>query len=556
MNGSVLGDRYRVEARIGAGGMAEVYRGFDPVLNRTVAIKVLLPQFARDASFVERFRREAQAAARLNHPNIVAAYDTGADGDTQYIVMEFVEGRTLAEFLAAGRRPTPVQSAEIAEKICGALAAAHAQGVIHRDIKPGNIMVTRDGTVKVMDFGIARITTGVETAPQTSAVLGTATYLSPEQAQGGPVDARTDIYSLGTVLYEMLAGRPPFTGESPVAIAYKQVNETPVPPSQVNADVPPRLDAVVMRALSKNPANRYQTAEDFAEDLDRVVKGQEVEATPLLPPAGDATQVIARPNPTAVLPPSEEPKGSGRKVWLGVLIGILVVAVLGGGGYLLVNALTKDTPATTTVKMPKVTGLSYSKAKTQLEALGLTVNPPSYREVDQPDPGTVLKQDPAPDTDVDPSSTNVDLVVAKAPTLVPVPDLTGLTLPAAQTKLEANNLKVGTPVNAPSDLPVGQVFAQDPPAGTQVKPGSFVDVQVSSGPAMVTVPDVTCLSLGQAKKTLTDAQLVPQLSSTPGSTNPSCPNPARIASQDPASGTQIAAGSTVTIFQGGASPSP
>ena len=293
MDGSVIGDRYRIEARIGSGGMAEVYRGVDPVLNRTVAIKVLLPQFARDASFVERFRREAQAAARLNHPNIVSVYDTGADGDTQYIVMEFIEGRTLAEALDAGRRPTPVQSAEIAQKICSALSAAHAQGVIHRDIKPGNIMVTREGTVKVMDFGIARITSGVDTAPQTSAVLGTASYLSPEQAQGGPLDARTDIYSLGTVLYEMLAGRPPFMGESPVAVAYKQVNEAPIPPSQINADVPPRLDAVVMRSLSKNPANRYQTAKEFSDDLERVIKGQDVHATPLMPGAGEATQVIA-----------------------------------------------------------------------------------------------------------------------------------------------------------------------------------------------------------------------------------------------------------------------
>ncbi len=387
-------------------------------------------------------------------------------------------------------------------------------------------------------------------------MLGTATYLSPEQAQGGPVDARTDIYSLGTVLYEMLAGRPPFTGESPVAIAYKQVNETPVPPSQINADVPPRLDAVVMRALSKNPANRYQTADDFAEDLDRVIKGQEVEATPLLPPGGDATQVISRPNPTAVLPPSVEPKGSGRKVWLGILIGVLIVAVLGGGGFLLVNALTKDSPGATSVVMPKVTGMSYSAAKSLLEQKGLTVNPPIYRETDAAKPGTVLKQTPAEGDTVTPSDTNVDLVVAKAPALVPVPDLTGKTLPEAQTELEAANLKIGTPVNAASDLPVGQVFAQDPPAGTQVKPGSFVDVQVSSGPAMVAVPDVTCLSLGAAKKALTEVGLVPQLSGTLGPTNPSCPNPSRIATQDPSAGTQIATGSTVTIFQGGASPSP
>jgi serine/threonine-protein kinase len=354
----------------------------------------------------------------------------------------------------------------------------------------------------------------------------------------------------------MLAGRPPFTGESPVAIAYKQVNESPVPPSQINADVPPRLDAVVMRALSKNPANRYQTADDFAGDLDRVIKGQDVEATPLLPPGGDATQVISRPNPTAILPPPEEPKGSGRKVWLGVLIGVLIVAVLGGGGYLLVNALTKDTPGVTQMAMPKVTGMSFADAKTLLEQDGFTVNTPTYQETDRKPPGTVLKQSPADGAQVTPSDTKVDLVVAKAPTLVPVPDLTGLTLPAAQTKLDTAGLKIGTPTNAPSDLPVGQIFAQDPPANTQVKPGSFVDVQVSSGPAMVAVPDVTCLSLGQAKKALRDAGFLEQLSSTPAPTNPSCPNPERIASQDPAANTQLASGSPVTIFQGGASPTP
>jgi serine/threonine protein kinase len=266
---SVLSDRYRVEARIGEGGMAEVYRGFDPVLNRTVAIKVLLPQFARDAGFVARFRREAQAAARLNDPSIVGVYDTGADGDIQYIVMEFVEGRTLAEFLSAGKRVSPVQAVELTQKIATALGLAHAQGIVHRDIKPANVMVTRDGAVKVMDFGIARLQSA-ETAPQTSSVLGTPTYLSPEQAQGQQVDARSDLYSLGVVLYELLTGRPPFTGDSPVAIAYKQVNEAPVPPSELNLDVPPRLDSVVMKALAKNPANRYPSAEAFVADLERV----------------------------------------------------------------------------------------------------------------------------------------------------------------------------------------------------------------------------------------------------------------------------------------------
>ncbi len=423
MTESVLGNRYQVEARIGAGGMAEVYRGFDPILNRTVAIKVLLPQFARDTSFVARFRREAQAAARLNQPNIVGVFDTGADGDTQYIVMEFVEGRTLGEFMQTGRRPTPVQSAEIAQKICAALTAAHAVGVIHRDIKPGNVMVTRDGTVKVMDFGIARVL-GPETAPQTSAVLGTASYLSPEQAQGSPVDARTDIYSLGAVLYEMLTGRPPFTGDTPVAVAYKQVNETPVVPSQLNPDVPARLDAVVMKALAKNPSNRYQTAEEFSADLERVIKGQDVEATPLMAgaAAGAATQVISRPQQTQVLPPSEEPKGSGRKVWLGILIGILVVAIFGGAGYLLVSSLTGDNGGNILVAVPDVVNMTQEDAVSALTAEGFE-SVVKTREVDpdETEPGIVVAQDPKKNTELEKGS-EVTIFVSVEPDTVAVPD--------------------------------------------------------------------------------------------------------------------------------------
>jgi beta-lactam-binding protein with PASTA domain/predicted Ser/Thr protein kinase len=558
MDGSVIGDRYRIEARIGSGGMAEVYRGVDPVLNRTVAIKVLLPQFARDASFVERFRREAQAAARLNHPNIVSVYDTGADGDTQYIVMEFIEGRTLAEFLDAGRRPTPVQAAEIAQKVCSALTAAHSQGVIHRDIKPGNIMVTREGTVKVMDFGIARITSGVETAPQTSAVLGTASYLSPEQAQGGPLDARTDIYSLGTVLYEMLAGRPPFMGESPVAVAYKQVNEAPIPPSQINADIPPRLDAVVMRALSKNPANRYQTAKEFSEDLERVIKGQDVQATPLMPGAGEATQVISRPQPTSVLPPQEE-QGSGRKVWLGILIGVLIVAVLGGGGYLLVSSLTKDeNPQSVVVGVADVVGKTFDEAKTELEAQGLTVADPVYKATDAAAEGTVLEQDPEAGKQVG-TGAEVTLTVAKAPTTVEVPPLRDLTLAEAQAALQAVGLRIGTPTDAPdATITIGHIISSNPAEGSLAKKGAFVDVVVSTGPELVAVPDVTtgCLSLGAAKGAINSAGLVPAVGPAVPP-NPDCVNASRIATQEPAAGSMVPAGSTVTIAQGsGGSPSP
>jgi eukaryotic-like serine/threonine-protein kinase len=549
----MLGNRYQIEARIGAGGMAEVYRGFDSVLNRTVAIKVLLPQFARDTNFVARFRREAQAAARLNQPNIVGVYDTGADDGTQYIVMEFIEGRTLAEFMDTGRRPTPVQAAEIAQKIAAAIAAAHAQGVIHRDIKPGNVMVTRDGTVKVMDFGIARVL-GPETAPQTSAVLGTASYLSPEQAQGGPVDARTDIYSLGAVLYELLTGRPPFTGDSPVAVAYKQVNETPAVPSSLNPDVPPRLDAVVMKALSKNPSNRYQTAEEFSADLARVVAGQEVDATPLMPPAGDATQVISRPSSqTAVLPPPEEPSGSGRKVWLGILIGVLLVALLAGGGYLLVNSLTSDDEGGVTVIVPRVVGDMQATAEAKLSELGLEADV-RRREIDpaETEPGTVVAQDPGAGADVGRGST-VTITVAVEPSTVPVPSLEGLTVSQADAALREAGFTLGSTLQeSSSEIDVGLVIRSEPAVGEEAERGSPVDVFVSTGPEMVTVPDVStgCLSQGGANQILRDAGLV-LAKGDPVPSIPECPNQNRIVAQEPAAGTTVEAGSTVTVFPGG-----
>ena len=551
---SVLSDRYQVEARIGAGGMAEVFRGFDQVLNRTVAIKVLLPQMARDTSFVQRFRREAQAAARLNQPNIVGVYDTGADDGTQYIVMEFIEGRTLAEFMATGRRPTPVQAAEIAQKICAAIAAAHAQGVIHRDIKPGNVMITREGVIKVMDFGIARVL-GPETAPQTSAVLGTASYLSPEQAQGGPVDARTDIYSLGAVLYELLTGRPPFTGDTPVAVAYKQVNETPAVPSSLNPDVPVRLDAVVMKALSKNPSNRYQSATEFSADLARVIAGQEVEATPLMPAGGgDATQVISRPSSqTAVLPPAEEPKGSGRKVWLGILIGLLLFALLAGGGYLLVDSLTGGGEGTVTVVVPDVVGKTQTAAEAELEELGFDVGV-RRREVDpdETEPGTVVAQDPSRDEEVARGST-VTITVAVEPDTVLVPNVSGMTVSEAQAAFRDADLELGSRIpEASSDFDVDTVIRSEPAADEEIPPGTVVDIYVSSGPEMVEVPDVSsgCLSIGGANQLLRPLGLTLE-EGEPVPSTPDCPNTNRIIGQEPAPGTLVEVGSVVTVFRGG-----
>jgi beta-lactam-binding protein with PASTA domain/predicted Ser/Thr protein kinase len=550
----MLGGRYRVEARIGSGGMAEVFRGTDTVLDRTVAIKLLLPQFARDAGFVARFSREAQAAARLNHPDIVGVYDTGTDGDTKFIVMEFIEGRTLADFLGGGKRPTTVQGVDLAQRVAQALSAAHAQGIVHRDIKPANVMVTRDGSLKVMDFGIARMSTDI-TAPQTSSVLGTPTYLSPEQAQGQPVDARSDIYSLGILLYELLVGRPPFTGDSPVAIAYKQVNETPVPPSQLNPDVPPRLDAVVMKALAKNPANRYQTAESLYEDLERVKRGQDVEATPLLPAGGDATQVISRPQATQVLPPQEEQPGSGRKVWLGVLIGILIVGILGAGGYFLANTLNDKGGGS--VGMPGLVGKQFDEAKAELADLGFTDVVRQNKESDKPE-GEVLAQSEEEGTLVS-TDTTITLTVAIPIKQFPVPDLMCKTTDEATTLLTDAHLGLGTqsPVTSNEcDGTSGLIVAQSVPADTPIDRNTPIDVQVSTGPATLTVPDLICTPIGAARSQLSREGFTNFTTGDPVEPLSQCPNPVNVAFQEPNAGTSVSPDAQIILHQGSATPSP
>jgi eukaryotic-like serine/threonine-protein kinase len=551
----VFGDRYEVEAPLGTGGMAEVWRGHDRVLNRTVAIKTLLPQFARDASFVDRFRREAQAAARLNHSGIVSVYDSGTDGDTPYIVMQYIEGRTLADFLGSGKTLPPAQAAKIAQEIAEALGVAHAHGVIHRDIKPANVMITRDGKVLVADFGIARLISGPETAPQTSAVLGTASYLSPEQAQGQPVDARSDIYALGVVLYEMLSGRPPFTGDSPMAIAYKQVNATPPAPSSANPEVPPELDAVVMRALSKNPANRYQTGQEFADDLERARTGGQVLATPLLPAAGEATQVISRPQPTSVLPPQEQEPGGSRKAWIGALLAVLIMLLLAAGAYLAYTMLTDDGGGEM-VAVPDLTGLTKPQAQQQLDAEGLIMGDTRRRASDEVPEGRVLEQDPPADRQVEAGSA-VDLVFSSGPKTVPVPSLTGSTVSEAEAALEAAGLVLGEQTDQNDQtVPEGQIISQDPAAGEEVPEDSPVNVVVSAGPSVVIVDDVTCLTYSNAKNRLEGLGLEVQLGD-PVLPRPECPSLVNVAQQDTPGGTAVPPGTVIVLHQGmAASPSP
>jgi predicted Ser/Thr protein kinase len=318
----VLNGRYEVETTLGEGGMARVYRGTDRILGRTVAIKVLSRKYAGDDSFVTRFRREAQAAAGLNHPHVVSVFDTGDDEDQHYIVMEYVEGDTLADVLRREGRLPPERATAIAADVATALEGAHEKGLVHRDVKPGNVMIDREGRVKVMDFGIARAAAD-DTLTQTGIVLGTASYLSPEQAQGLPVDARSDIYSLGCVLYEMLAGRPPFVADTPVSIAYKHVHEDARPPSEVEPSVPAALDAVVLRALAKDPEERFETAAAFREAIGAGAAG----------PEGMATEPIAAGGDTAILPtaaPPEEPPPRRGRSWLPLaLIGAAILALAG-----------------------------------------------------------------------------------------------------------------------------------------------------------------------------------------------------------------------------------
>lgn len=551
----LLGGRYRVEQELGRGGMAKVFKGTDEVLGRPVAIKVLAPQLADDQSYVARFRREAQAAARLNHPNLVAVYDTGEDDGVKYIVMEYVEGKTLAEYLADGGRIMPDRAMEIAEDVCNALSVAHAAGIVHRDIKPGNIMLTPRGEVKVSDFGIARVPTTGDTVAQTVAVLGTASYLSPEQAQGQTVDRRSDVYSLGCVLYEMLTGQAPFVGDSPVTVASKHVLDTPLPPSKLNPDVSRELDAVVLKALAKNPANRYQTAEELRADLERARRNEPVIATPLLaePPGPQAAQVPTAQT-TALLPPTRSSGGGGKR-WPGLLVALLILAVLGAGGYFVATALLSEQPKQ--VKVPRVLGLTLEAATSELVNAGFKVAPPVMRVTDDPTKvGIVLAQDPLPGQLADEGST-VTITVGKAPKQVLVPNVVDMDEADARAEIEAARLTVGTVTpQASTTVPVGRVISQDPLPDTPVSPGTPVDLVVSSGPTMLTVPDVTCLSYGAAKALLDKYGFGIELAGEMPAI-PLCPNGSKVVRQDPVANSQAEQGTVVRVWVGTqASPSP
>ncbi len=546
-----LGDRYELGDTIGRGGMAEVHEGRDLRLGRRVAVKILRPDLARDSSFHARFRREAQSAASLNHPNIVAVYDTGEDVlagadplQVPFIVMEFVDGITLRQLMSSGRRLLPERALEIMAGVLAALDYSHRHGIVHRDIKPANVMLTRGGDVKVMDFGIARaLADHGQTMTAASAVMGTAQYLSPEQARGEVVDARSDLYSAGCLLYELLTGRPPFVGDSPVSVAYQHVSEQPVPPSQVDPAVSVAVDAVVLKALAKGREERYQTATDFRADVERAIAGAPVTAAvPLI--SGEPT--TAMPVVAAVEErPVFQPERRSGWVWFALGLGVIAVAV----GTLFLGRALFGGSSVDKVTVPTLNSMTAAQANAALTAQGLRLGVQTPAASDQPK-DTIIDQQPLAGEQLEKGQA-VNVTVSAGKEQVAVPQLVQLTsIDDARTALTKVNLTLGTvdPRDAPQ--PEGYVLEQSVPTGTLVDPGSAVNIVVSTG--LVDVPSVVDSSEAQARADLTNANFQPQtIFQEDGGVAPGT-----VLSQSPQAGQKAKRGSTVTITVATAPPPP
>ena len=538
MDERVFGSRYRATEKIGSGGMADVFKAVDEVLGRTVAIKVLHARYAADETFVARFRQEAQAAANLSNPHIVNIYDWGREGeDTYYIVMEYVRGTDLKQLVEQRGPADPMKAAEYGMQVCSALSVAHGYDIIHRDIKPHNIVLTPDGTIKVMDFGIARA--GNTMMTQTGSVLGTAQYISPEQAQGRPLGPASDLYSLGCVLYEITTGRLPFTGDTPVAVALKQVNEQPVPPRQLNGNIPPALEAVILKAMEKDPAKRYHSADEMKADLDRVIGGRPVAA---VGPRVDDTSVM--PVVSSDEPPPRRGSGAGggpgrRRIspWAWVALGIAVLLIGIGVAWALFGAAS--------IAVPDVAGMTPKDAVTALTAVGLKVGNTDKKSDDKIPEGQIIATTPPAGVRVG-KGTAVDLLVSTGIEKVPVTTVTGMTEDDAVRALQQAGFKVTFPLTrAPSDkVPAGQVFEQSPAAGAPVAKGTAVALSISTGVQQVAVPDVKGQSQSAATSVLKKAGFTVTASPKPNSGV----NKGTVYDQSPAAGVQAPKGSAITIM--------
>ena len=576
-----LAGRYEVRSLIGRGGMAEVHLGFDTRLSRVVAIKMLRRDLALDSIFQARFRREAQSAASLNHPNIVAVYDTGEEiiEDTTghsiavpYIVMEYVEGHTVKDLISDGTAVPINEAIEIVSGVLSALQYSHANHLVHRDIKPGNIMLTPEGKVKVMDFGIARaLTDSQATMTQTNAVVGTAQYLSPEQARGETVDERSDLYSTGVVLFELLTGRPPFKGDSAVAVAYQHVEQIPPTPSSILSDIPDSLDRVVLKALAKNRDDRYRSAAEMLSDLQRVARGMDVGAPPadswateVLPSAGlvgaraavpAATSTVSAPaagvSSTSTSLPAVNSDGdaaskaaAARKRRTAIIMTLVVIALLLIGGS--VWALSRSAATPEAVSVPNVVGLSQADAKSQIEAAGLEweLNPEKVAS-DTVEKDSVASTDPAGGAQAEKGST-VRVTISSGPDSVTLPDnLVGMSPDDARQAVEALGLKweVNSSKVASDTVAEGKVAQTNPSPGSKVKAGQTITAYLSSGSDQVEVPDLVGMSQDQARSALKAVGL--ELGNV--TTVDSDKDKDRIVSQDPETGSKVKKGTTIAV---------
>lgn len=511
MIGTILGNRYRIEERIGGGGMAVVFRATDLQLGREVAVKTLRGQFGADDEFVRRFRREAQNAASLSHPNIVQTYDVGEDGGTHYIVMELVAGKTL-KALIQEQGPLPVaEAARIGIAIADALAHAHAQGIVHRDIKPHNILLGRDGRVKVADFGIARAA-ATDTLTRTGSWMGSAHYFSPEQADGQPATAKSDLYSLGVVLYEMVTGTVPFHGESPITVALKHLREKVDPPSQLNSEVPSEMDDIILRAMEKEPDDRFDSAVEMRDALSDFLQLHLQGRTHM--PGGDFPTMDVR---TAGVRSSgqrrersrakrqRDPETAARRARIRniVIVSVVLLIFLGGlgaGGWAIWKFL--DVPE---VEVPPIVGVHITQAEEMLTAVKLQRAIVSERHSDL-DPLYIIEARPEPGSMVKEGAV-IELVVSKGPETVELPDVVGMQVDQARARLKSERFEVTEVKEQISSRPAGEVIEQAPPARTPLKVGSKVTLTVSLGP--LKVPKVSGMTLEEARKALTDAGLAP-----------------------------------------------
>jgi serine/threonine-protein kinase len=596
----VFGRRYRVTERIGTGGMADVYKAVDETLGRTVAVKVMHARYANDPEFVQRFRHEASAAANLSHPSIVNIYDYGVEGGTYYIVMELVRGTDLKAVVKQYGALDPIKVAEYGAQAAAALTVAHGYGIIHRDIKPQNIVLTPDGTIKVMDFGIARAVDS--DATQTGSVLGTAQYVSPEQAQGQKLGPESDLYSLGVVLYELATGRLPFEGETPVSVALRHVNDTAVPPRTVNPKIPPALEAVILKAMQKDPTRRYRSADEMREDLLRVAAGRAVAATPRV----DETSVmpaVTRTGEPASIERVESRRGVSPWVWVAVIVAAILLGLGGAwamGAFsagpkvpatagLTVDAATqkildagltvgkqttqpdaqipKDqvistdpsvgTPVTRgqaidllvssgpeMIQVPEVIGSAEASAVTSLQQAGFDVDPMITREFNTKyDYGMVFKTDPAPGTPTAKGS-RVRIWVSEGAEMERVPSVVGKTQADATDALNTAGFDVKTVKKSDAATAKGTVIAQDPPGATDAPKGSTVTITVSTGPEKVSVPTLTNMTQAEAVAKIQALGLVESVQQI---ADPDPTHTGIVVSQDPPVGTKVTKGSTVTI---------